>query len=157
MISWHLILASYWLLIAVQITSGLGKMQYNCHSKQVGFFFSSSFSPLPLPFFFCSSHPPFLLVQERKVFCIWSQGHDHIQHTDHSKGWPHILLGKSQRPVQITVGHCPNGKEHFFPRSLLRILYNHTCSSLSRADIHSQREKLIPEYWVINYMRYISL
>lgn len=61
-------------------------------------------------------------------------------------GGPRHILVNLQRLMQITFGHGPNGKEHIFPRSLLRIFYNRTCSSLSRADIHSQREKLIPEY-----------
>lgn len=62
---------------------------------------------------------------------------------------------RGQRKLLLVIAQT--WKEHFFPRSLLRILYNHMFSSLLHIDIHSQREKLISEYWVINYMRYISL
>ena len=52
-----------------QIASGLGKMQYNCHPKQTGFFFFLPFLPLrflsafalPSPPLVISSLPSFLL------------------------------------------------------------------------------------------------
>lgn len=45
----------------------------------------------------------------------------------------------SQRPVEIAFGHCPNWKEHFFPRSLLRISYNHTL--FSHIQTYTPKEK----------------
>lgn len=105
-------------------------------------------------------HSPHLVLGG-KVLCVWGQGDDHTQHSTH------LGVGRTAHTLwelsEVNANHfwsLPKLERTFFPPpagSLFRILYNPTLSSLSHTDTHSQREKLIPEYWVINYTRSISL
>lgn len=117
----------------------------------------------------CMSHLPFALVQGEKVLCMWGQGHDHAQHTDHARrdwgnGGHHILFRNSQRPTQIAFGHCPNLERTFFPQIIIKnFIQSHVLFSLTYRHTLPKRKthlwvlghKLYEVYFIIKYISFV--